>query len=92
MELSDPNNLKLDKIAQALSNEERLTIIKMLLQKEMSVSDIQKELFLEQSTTSHHLSKLRKTGLIDREQRGVFVYYRIASEYNDILNRIITLL
>jgi len=92
MELSDPNNLKLEKVAQALSNDDRLIIIKMLLQKDMCVSDIQKELFLEQSTTSHHLTKLRNTGLIDREQRGVFVYYRIANEYNDILNRIMTLL
>jgi ArsR family transcriptional regulator len=31
---------------------------------------------LSQPTISHHLKVLHETGLLDREKRGVWVYYR----------------
>jgi ArsR family transcriptional regulator len=39
-----------------------------------------KPLGLSQPTVSHHLKVLYEAGLLDRERRGTWVYYRIVSE------------
>jgi ArsR family transcriptional regulator len=44
---------------------------------EICVCDIERHFALSQPTISHHLKMLRDTGLIDSEQRGLWVYYRI---------------
>jgi len=80
-------------IAHALSNEERLTILQMLLNcKELSVSQIQAELYLEQSTVSHHLGFLKNTGLLTANRVGRIRNYRISDDYNEILSNIFHLL
>jgi ArsR family transcriptional regulator len=35
---------------------------------------------LSQPTISHHLKILHEAGLLDREKRGVWVYYRARAE------------
>jgi ArsR family transcriptional regulator, arsenate/arsenite/antimonite-responsive transcriptional repressor len=35
---------------------------------------------LSQPTISHHLKVLHEAGLVDREKRGVWVYYRASAE------------
>jgi ArsR family transcriptional regulator len=35
---------------------------------------------LSQPTISHHLKVLHETGLLDRDKRGVWVYYRARPE------------
>jgi DNA-binding transcriptional ArsR family regulator len=79
-------------VAHALSNEDRLSIIQMLLNEEMSVSDIQSRLYLEQSTVSHHLGILKNSGLLLAKQDGRKRKYRISEKYNDILDKIVHLI
>ena len=45
---------------------------------EACVCDLTEPVGLAQSTVSHHLKQLVEAGLITREQRGKWAYYRVA--------------
>jgi ArsR family transcriptional regulator len=44
---------------------------------EACVCDLTAPLGLSQPTVSHHLKILHEAGLVDRERRGTWVYYRV---------------
>jgi ArsR family transcriptional regulator len=44
---------------------------------EACVCDLTEPISLTQPTVSHHLKVLRDAGLVTREKRGVWAYYRI---------------
>ena len=64
---------------KALSDPHRVKIVNLLAtsDKAVCVCDITAAIGLSQSTTSFHLKKLVSSGLIDREQRGVWGYYSL---------------
>ncbi|TCB77255.1 ArsR/SmtB family transcription factor [Acinetobacter sp. ANC 4173] len=71
---------------KCLSNEIRMTIVEVVLESEMiSVTEISDQLKLKQSTVSHHLAILRKTGIIKNTKHGTWVYYSISSELKNII-------
>ncbi len=47
---------------------------------EACVCDLNDAFNLTQPTISHHLKVLHDAGLVDREKRGVWAYYRIRPE------------
>jgi len=47
---------------------------------EACVCDLTGAFDLSQPTISHHLKVLHEAGLLDREKRGVWVYYRARTE------------
>src|SRR6476646_5385675 len=47
---------------------------------EACVCDLNDAFELSQPTISHHLKVLHDVGLLDREKRGVWVYYRLNAE------------
>jgi ArsR family transcriptional regulator, arsenate/arsenite/antimonite-responsive transcriptional repressor len=47
---------------------------------ESCVCDLNEAFDLSQPTISHHLNVLHKAGLLDRERRGVWVYYRARTQ------------
>jgi ArsR family transcriptional regulator, arsenate/arsenite/antimonite-responsive transcriptional repressor len=47
---------------------------------EACVCDLNEAFDLSQPTISHHLKVLHEAGLLDREKRGVWVYYRARTE------------
>ena len=47
---------------------------------EACVCDLNAAFDLSQPTISHHLKVLHEAGLLDREKRGVWVYYRARTE------------
>ncbi len=67
----------LTKIFKALSDPNRLRIIKMLEQQPLCVCEITAVLNLASSTVSKHLSILRDAGLILDEKNGKWVHYRL---------------
>lgn len=67
-------------IFKALSDENRITIFKLLTQGELCVCDILENLDLTQPTVSHHLKVLYQAGLIHVEKRGKWKYYSINDE------------
>ena len=47
---------------------------------EACVCDLTGAFDLSQPTISHHLKVLHEAGLLDREKRGVWVYYRARAD------------
>ena len=68
-------------MTDALGNEERIEILKLLKKnKEMYAQDVEKHFYLEQSTTSHHLNTLRRAGITKARKEGRNVFYSIDYE------------
>jgi ArsR family transcriptional regulator len=67
-------------ILKAFADPARLQLISLIQsapEGEASVSDLTAPLALSQPTVSHHLRILTEAGLLEREKRGVWVYYRL---------------
>ena len=54
-----------------------LSLIQSAPEGEASVSDLTAPLGLSQPTVSHHLRIMTEAGLLEREKRGVWAYYRL---------------
>jgi ArsR family transcriptional regulator len=78
------------KLFKALSDSNRLRILKMLQSKYLCVCEITEVLGLATSTVSKHLSILRDIGFIIEEKDGKWVNYRINPYPSD--TRIISIL
>ena len=66
------------KVMKALSDPNRVKIIKMLQHRVMCVCEIQAALSLAQSTASKHLQVLEDAGLISYSKEGLWVNYRLS--------------
>ncbi len=64
----------------ALSNDQRLKIIRMLKDGEKSLSDIVKGLEIDVSVVSRHLMMLRGLGIVSARREGLYVYFKIADK------------
>jgi predicted transcriptional regulator len=65
---------------KALSDENRLKIVGFLAQRPYTVESLAEALNLGVSTTSHHLSKLAKAGLVAARTEGHYYIYSLQSE------------
>src|SRR5258708_37876140 len=66
-------------LLKALADPVRLRLMSLVASHaggEACVCDLTGAFELSQPTISHHLKVLREAGLLDREKRGVWVYYR----------------
>lgn len=68
------------KLFRGLSDSSRLRVVEALRGGPRSVSEVVAATGLSQPNVSGHLSCLWDCGLVDREQRGRYVYYRIADQ------------
>jgi len=78
--LSEPEAVELERLLKALADRHRLRIVNCLLQADgepVCVCELQPLLGLAQPTVSHHLKQLLDAGLVERERRGTFAYYRL---------------
>ena len=66
-------------LLKALANEKRLFILCHLLDKEMSVGEMNEQLGLSQSALSQHLAWLRRDGLVKTRKDAQLVYYSLCS-------------
>lgn len=66
-------------VFKALSDPARLRIVSLLARnpEPVCVCELTPAVGLAQPTVSHHLKKLVQAGLLQREQRGVWAYYRL---------------
>lgn len=67
------------KLFRGLGDESRLAILEALRNGPRNVSEIIRATGLTQSNTSIHLDCLFCCGLVERERRGRYIYYRIRS-------------
>src|SRR3712207_1545709 len=69
-------------LLKALADPVRLRLVSLVAAHdggEACVCDLNDAFDLSQPTISHHLKVLHEAGLLDREKRGVWVYYRVAA-------------
>ncbi len=78
-----PNDTKINEYANifsVLSNPNRLKIIYILLQKPMPVCSLASLLGLDQTLISHHLSILRKHGIVEQTIKGKYRFYYVSKQ------------
>ena len=77
--LSEEQALQVAPQLKALADPVRLRLVSLVLSHqggEACVCDLNDAFDLSQPTISHHLKVLYESGLLDREKRGVWVYYK----------------
>jgi predicted transcriptional regulator len=65
---------------KALADANRLKIIGLLAQKAFTVEELAGQLGLSASTTSHHLARLAKAGLVVARTEGHYYFYSLQTE------------
>jgi ArsR family transcriptional regulator len=70
-------------LLKALADPVRLRLLSLVASREggeACICDLNAAFDLSQPTISHHMKVLHEAGLVDRDKRGVWVYYRIRPE------------
>jgi ArsR family transcriptional regulator len=78
-------------LMKTLADPTRLTMLASLWKAEapICVCDFTAGLGLTQPTISHHMAKLRAAGLVDRDKRGIWVYYRLHDKLSPSTRRLL---
>jgi len=87
-ELSEPDAAVLAHGFAALADPARLRVLSLLTTApagEVCACDLVEPLGRSQPTVSHHLKVLFEAGLVAREKRGIWVWYRVVPERLDQL-------
>ena len=82
-DLSEPEAAELEALFGALADKNRVRIVSVLLNaggEACCVCDLEPQLGISQPTVSYHLKRLSDVGLLEREKRGTFAYYRLAPD------------
>ncbi len=67
------------KVMKALSDPNRVKLVKMLQKRTMCVCEVQAALGIAQPTVSKHLMILERAGLVDRKKEGLWVNYSLTN-------------
>ena len=79
MSIKYMNEKELEKILKALANGRRLAILAYVKKhKEATVGDIAGNLKLSFKSTSRHLSVLYAANILEREQRSLYMHYKLS--------------
>ena len=81
--LDEDEAQRLSRALKAIADPARLRLISLLQAQpdgEACVCHLTEPLGLGQPTVSHHLKVLLQAGLVEREQRGSWAYYRVVPE------------
>lgn len=79
-------------VMKALSDENRLKIIDILMHHDYCVGAISKCLDISEAAVSQHLKVLRKANIVTGEKRGYYTHYEINSSLLDELSEELHLL
>lgn len=77
---------RLASVFKALGDPARVKLVSLIAASEggeACICDLTGPLGLSQPTVSHHMRMLVDVGLVSREQRGKWAYYRVVSEALD---------
>ena len=76
---------------KALSDPTRRRILELLKKGPMPAGELGKEFDMTGATMSHHLSILKKAGLVQDQKKGTFIYYEInTSVMEDLLGWVVS--
>ncbi|MDX6591928.1 MAG: ArsR family transcriptional regulator, arsenate/arsenite/antimonite-responsive transcriptional [Gaiellales bacterium] len=79
--MADGQAVALEQLFKVLADRHRVKILNILLRaggQAVCVCEFQDQLGLAQPTVSYHLKQLTEAGLLLREKRGTFAYFRLA--------------
>ena len=68
-------------VYKALSDENRLRILNILLDRDLCVCEIESVLDMSQSNVSRHLNKLKYAGMVDCRKKSQWVFYGISENF-----------
>lgn len=75
---------------KALADPTRVRLLNLLIRNpELCVCDLQANFDLSQPTISHHLSLLKKAGLVESTERGRWAFYRVRDDAIAELSRVL---
>ena len=79
-------------LMKALADPTRLTMMASLWKAKtpICICDFTASLDLTQPTISHHMAKLKQAGLVESEKRGIWMYYRLASDLDAATRRLLS--
>jgi ArsR family transcriptional regulator len=63
-------------LLKTLADPTRLKLLKLVLQEELCVCELQELLQISQPAVSQHLAKLKTAGLVKEQRAGMWTYYR----------------
>jgi len=69
---------KFIRVMKALSDPNRVRVVKLLQAEELCVCEIKEVLGLAQSTVSKHMKVLEDAGLVDKKRQGTWMIYSLA--------------
>jgi len=75
--MNTPHTEDIMEMLKVLADESRLSLLRILNQDESSVGDLARRLDLTEPTVSHHLARLRETGLVTLRMDGTQRFYRV---------------
>lgn len=91
--MNNTNIKNLERALKALANKRRLAILQYLKKEgEANVGDIASEIKLSFTATSKHLGVLSAADIVEKEQRSLEMWYKIAYHQPQASQRIILLL
>ena len=91
--MSQADAVRLAAALKAVADPARLRLISLVASSQTSevcVCDFTGSVGLSQPTVSHHLKILVDAGVLAREQRGKWAYYRLVPDALDTLGRLIS--
>lgn len=78
--VSEPDAVRLAQVFKALGDPSRVRLLSLVATGEggeACLCDLTEAVGLSQPTVSHHMKQLVSAGLVTREQRGRWAYYRV---------------
>ncbi len=81
MKLTELKAIQLAELFSALSDASRVRIISLLIEGEMSVSDLAEKLKMTESAVSHQLRGLRQMRLVRARKNGRQVFYTFDDDH-----------
>jgi ubiquinone/menaquinone biosynthesis C-methylase UbiE/DNA-binding HxlR family transcriptional regulator len=75
-----PTMPSITKTLRVLADPNRLRILLLLKEEELSVAELQEILSMGQSTISTHLSQLRQAALVEDRRTGKSIHYRLSTD------------
>jgi ArsR family transcriptional regulator, arsenate/arsenite/antimonite-responsive transcriptional repressor len=91
--MAEVNFKDVERLFKAVSNKRRLQIVAFLKkEKEVTVGIIAEEIKLSFKSTSRHLGVLFSAGIVDKDQRGLEVYYSLSPAQHSIIKHTLSIL
>lgn len=81
---------RLARMFKALGDPTRVRLLSLIAaqpEKEACICDLVEPVGLSQPTVSHHMKQLVDAGIVEREQRGRWAFYRLVDETLTALSR-----